>query len=122
MAPASSSRAALRAASCRARTNRNSEFILVNPVNDAESGGLGRLRFRRLDAGHAAAAVDAERHVPIDGGAADDAMLIAIVVDRVMLGRAIVPDRDVAGLPGPAHGVFGRGDVRLEQLEQLLAV
>ena len=75
-----------------------------------------------LDARHTAAAVDADRHVAVDGGAAHDAVLIAVIVDRVVLRRAVVPDRDVAGLPAPAHGVFGRGDVRLEQVEQLLAV
>ncbi|SPP97844.1 protein of unknown function [Bradyrhizobium vignae] len=49
-------------------------------------------------------------------------MLIAVVIDRVVLGRAVVPNRNVAGPPGPAHRIFRRRDVRLEQLEQLLAV
>src|SRR5260364_377705 len=77
---------------------------------------------RRLDTSHALAAVDADRNVAVDGRAPHDAALISVVVDGDVLGRAVVPDRDVALLPAPAHGVLRRGDVGLEQVEQLLTV
>src|SRR5699024_11985068 len=73
------------------------------PTRRSSDLGFRGLRLRRLDAGHAATAVDAERHVAIDGGAADHAMLIAVVIDCVVLRRAVVPDRDVPGLPVPAQ-------------------
>ena len=95
---------------------------LAGIIKKWNTGGFRGLRLGRLDARHAAAAVDADRHVAIDGGPAHDAVLITIIVDGIVLCRAVVPDRDVTGLPAPPHGVFRRGDVRLEQIEQLLAV
>jgi hypothetical protein len=35
-----------------------------------------------------------------------DAILGAVIINRVMLGGAVVPDRHITGLPAPAHGVF----------------
>ncbi len=55
----------------------------------ARSGCLRR-RLGCLDMGHAAAAVDTDRNVTVNGGAAHvDPVLVAVVVDGVMLGRAI---------------------------------
>jgi hypothetical protein len=40
--------------------------------------------------------VDADRHVAGDGRAAHHAVLVAIVIEGIVLGCLIVPDRDVA--------------------------
>src|SRR4029079_1576424 len=88
-----------------ATRRRNAEiaiFIVFTPL--LASGGL-----RRLDAGHAAAALDADRHLAIEGGTPDHAVLVAVIVDRVVLGRAIVPDHHVTLPPAPAHGGAGCG-------------
>jgi MFS family permease len=47
---------------------------------------------------------------------------IAVVVDRVVLGGAVVPYRQVTGCPAPADRVLEPGHVLLEQREQMLAV
>ena len=47
---------------------------------------------------------------------------IAVVVDRLVLGRAIIPNGDVAGTPAPANGVLLECGVALQQLEDLAAV
>src|SRR5690606_28206650 len=70
--------------------------------------------------GLAAAAVDAHRHVAGQGHAAHHAVLGAVVVHRVVLGGAVVPDGHVAFTPAPAHGVLQAGDVALEDVEQAL--
>ena len=46
-------------------------------------------------------------HVADDAGAFHLAMAGRVVHDRVVLGAAVVPDRDAVGLPAPAHLVFG---------------
>src|ERR1700736_434695 len=81
-----------------------------SPIESGPSGGLG-LRPGSLDPRDALASIDADRHVAIESDATDDAVLIAIIVHGVVLSGAVVPDRDVALLPAPPHGVFGRGDM-----------
>src|SRR5690606_5275423 len=72
--------------------------------------------------GLAATAVDAHRHLAGQGHAAHHTVLLGVVVHRVVLGGAVVPDRHVAFLPAPAHGVLQAGDVALEDVEQALRV
>jgi len=44
---------------------------------------------------------------------------VGVVVDRVVLGGAVVPHSDVARCPGPADRVLQAGHVRLEKVEQV---
>lgn len=74
---------------------------------------FGRL-FVDLDALYTAAPVDADRHVNINGDPPNDAMLVAVIVGRIMMCYVIVPDRNIALLPAPAHRVFGRSDMTLQ--------
>jgi len=92
----------------------------VERVASYQAAG-GRL-LRGLDARHTVAAIDADRHLAVDGGSAHDTVLVAIVIDRIVLGCAVIPDRNIALLPAPAHGVFRGRDVRLEKIEQPLAI
>ena len=46
------------------------------------------------------------------------AVLVVVVGDGVVLGGAVVPDRQIARLPVPADGVLQLGDPRLQQVEQ----
>jgi hypothetical protein len=64
--------------------------------------------------GEARAAADADGDVAGDGDAVHPAGQVAVVVDRVVLGRAVVPDGKVAGRSAPAHGVLQPRDVPLE--------
>jgi hypothetical protein len=68
--------------------------------------------------GEARAAADADGDVTGDvtgdGDAVHPAGQVAVVVDRVVLGRAVVPDGKVAGGSAPAHGVLQPRDVPLE--------
>src|SRR6185369_13115991 len=81
---------------------------------------LRRLLAERDDlaANMAVLAVDADRHIAGDGGAADDAALVAVIVDGVMLCRAVVPDDDVTRLPAPAHRIFQCGHMALQDVEE----
>jgi hypothetical protein len=40
-----------------------------------------------------------------------DPALGQVVGERVVLGQAVVPERDIAGPPAPADGEFELGDV-----------
>src|SRR5215470_15649439 len=53
----------------------------------------------RAAAPRAVAAIYAERDRTVDRHAAHDAPLVAIVIDRLVLRCAIIPDHHVAGLP-----------------------
>ena len=67
----------------------------------------GRYRnFSIAVASFAVPTVDADGYRPVDGHPAHDARLIAIVVDCLVLRRAIVPDRHIAYRPAPAHRVM----------------
>jgi hypothetical protein len=66
----------------------------------------------------AAAAVDGHGCSSVYGDPAHHVVLIAVIVDRVVLCGAIVPNGNVTDLPLPAHGVFEPRHVILEQLEQ----
>ena len=70
----------------------------------------------------AQAAVDTHRHIAVDGGATYDARGIAVVVDRNMLGGAVIPDHHITFLPAPAHGVVDMGNAVMEQANQLLGI
>jgi FMN-dependent oxidoreductase (nitrilotriacetate monooxygenase family) len=71
--------------------------------------GLPRLCMHRR-----APAVHADRHITRPRDAAHHAVLVAVVVDGVVLGGAVVPDHDVALRPAPAHGVFQADDVLVQ--------
>src|SRR5436309_7681683 len=94
-----------------ARDSKRPVHVQLRETRSECSGSFGRRLLGRLDARHAVAPIDAHRNLAIDGGAAHDTVLVAVVVDGVVLRGAVVPDRNVALLPAPAHGVFGCGDV-----------
>jgi hypothetical protein len=50
--------------------------------------------------------IDADGYRPVDGHAAYDARLMTVVIDGLVLRRAIVPDHYIALRPAPAHHVF----------------
>src|SRR5215468_9445312 len=58
------------------------------------SGRCGDLR--RAAAPFALPAIDADGCRPVDGHPAHDAALVAVIIDRLVLRRAIVPDHHVA--------------------------
>src|SRR6516162_262955 len=62
------------------------------------------------------------RPVAAEGDAVHDAALALVVVDRVMLGAAIVPERDRADLPAEAAGEFRTLVVREQILQQRCAL
>src|SRR5215471_4602263 len=62
------------------------------------------------------------RPVAGEGDAVHDAALALVVVDRVMLGAAIVPERDRADLPAEAAGEFRTLVVREQILQQRCAL
>ena len=74
-----------------------------------------RAWFERL----AQAAIDPDRHIAIDGGAAHDSWGVAIIVNRDVLRGAVIPDHHVAFLPAPAHGVIDMGNTVVKQTNQL---
>src|SRR4051812_21182557 len=71
--------------------------MCASPTSGGRRGGRGRAE--QL----AAASVDADGHVAVDRHPEEPARVLAVVVDRAVLGGAVVPDRDVAGRPPPAH-------------------
>src|SRR5262252_1787360 len=74
----------------------------------------------RVAAPRAVAAIDADRHRPLNGHAAHDAPLIAVIIDRLVLRRAIIPDHHVARRPAPPHGVLQPRHVILQHGKQLV--
>lgn len=66
--------------------------------------------------------VHAAGQFAVKGDAMHQARLVTVVVDRVVLSGAVVPDRQVAYLPVPAHRVFRSPDVAREQVDQHSAV
>jgi hypothetical protein len=52
------------------------------------------------------ATIDSDRHWPVDRHAAHDASLVAVIIDCLVLRRAIVSDHHIAHNPAPAHRVF----------------
>src|ERR1700691_4982654 len=114
----------------RARTD-GSDFAAVRPrrgdsVIQTRSSGRGRRhRFtsrRLLLENPASTTVDADRHVSRDGHASMQARLLAIVVDRNVLGRAVIPNRNVAYRPSPSHRVLEPRHVSLQQREELFRI
>src|SRR4051794_10283968 len=65
----------------------------------------GVFNLRPLD-GVGPSSVDADHALSGDGGATHRAVLAVIVIDRIVLGRLVVPDRDVVRPPAPAHSVL----------------
>src|SRR5579862_908807 len=58
------------------------------------------------------------RPVAVDRDAVHDAALAVIIVERVMLHAAIVPERDRAPLPAEAAGEFRLDRVLVEEIQQ----
>jgi hypothetical protein len=63
--------------------------------------------------------LDADGHRPVDGHAAHDAWLVAVIVDCFVLGRAIVPDHHIARRLAPAPHVFQPRHVILQHGKQM---
>src|SRR3954451_10865986 len=63
-------------------------------------------------------AVDAHRYVSRERVQEQAARLVVVVADPTTLGRAVVPDRQVAGLPLPAHCVVEVCYAVLQELEE----
>src|SRR3954463_3591957 len=85
-------------------------------------GSAGFATLGLLSARDALAAVDAHGHVARNRDAPKEPALLAVVVDRIVLRRAIVPHGHVPDRPAPAHRVFVARDVLLEHLEQVRRV
>src|ERR1039458_6257926 len=84
------------------------------------SAGRARVVSRRLTLNRdARAAVDANRHRPGDGGPLAAAVRAAVIEDRVMLRRPVVPDGQVALAPVPADRLLGPGHMLLQQPDQV---
>src|SRR5215475_6942031 len=67
----------------------------------------GRYRnFSITVASFAVPTVDADGCRPVDGHPTHDAWLVAVIVDCLVLRRAVVPDHHIARRPAPAHRVF----------------
>src|SRR5471032_473327 len=64
----------------------------------------------------------ANRHFALERHPPHDALLGPVIVHRVMLGRTVIPDRHIAALPAPAHGVFQTRHMALQQVEQMRRV
>ncbi|KWS23117.1 hypothetical protein AL062_15650 [Pseudomonas syringae pv. syringae] len=61
----------------------------------------------------------AHRYFALEGHPAYDALLGSLIIQRVMLGGAVIPDRYVTAMPAPAHNIFRPWDVTLQQAEQV---
>src|ERR1700723_46273 len=73
-----------------------------------------RLTLRRLLLENpASTTVDADGHVARDSHSSMQSRLLAVVVDRNVLSRAIIPNRNVAHRPSPSHPVLEAGHVSL---------
>jgi hypothetical protein len=86
---------------------------------------IGQADFPHLGFGQesfAVAAIDADRYWPIDGHAAHDARLIAVIIDCLVLRRSIVPDDNVARGPAPTHHVLRPRHVILQHGKQMTRV
>ncbi len=66
--------------------------------------------------------VDADRHRSVDRHAAHDAWLVAVIINRLVLRRAIVPDHHIACRPAPPHRVFQPRHVILQHGKQMRRV
>ena len=100
---------------------------------DLDNPPCGRvLRLARVERGGVTLQRDARPAVDADGRRARDrhplgpAVRVAVVDDRAVLRRPVVPDRDVAETPVPAHGVLRtchdvleRADDRARQVERI---
>src|ERR1022692_1913359 len=64
-------------------------------------------------------AVNADRHRARDSDALAPAVRRAVVEDRVVLGGAVVPDREVSLAPLPAHRVLRPGGVLLQDPDEI---
>jgi hypothetical protein len=58
---------------------------------------------------NAGATIDANGYRPRHSDPLHDAVNVSVVVDGVVLGRAVVPHRHVAFVPAPTYGVLGVG-------------
>ena len=67
------------------------------------------------------AVLKSKRSITQNGRAMHNAAIRAVVVHGVVLGHAVVPERDVVFLPAPANGVLGAGRVSKEQFQDRLA-
>src|ERR1700735_4611583 len=102
------------------------EFIMEHALGGARSGhkrfGAVHNRVVTSVAGdHSAAfAMHTDRNVARECDPMHGAALIAEVGDAVMLGRTVVPHRDIAEFPVPSNCVLQTGDPILEDPEQCL--
>ncbi len=63
-----------------------------------------------------------ERHIPDNSRALHHPALWAVVVDGVVLGHAVVPERHVVLLPAPADGEFRAGGAGEQQFQNGFAL
>lgn len=84
----------------------------------ATLGSLGRLQLW-LGARHARTS-DTEGYIAIDRTPLDSISVTGFS-DGAALGRAVIPDYNVAWFPAPSYAILGRGEVRLKAVKQLLA-
>lgn len=72
--------------------------------------------------GDALASVHGDGNISYDRHTAHYPRGVAIVIDGVVLGGSVVPDRDVAGCPMPANCVLQSRDVRLKDFVEPVRV
>jgi|SRR5579871_3543205 len=70
----------------------------------------------------AAASVDSDGYLAGYSHTPEDARLVTPVIDRHVLGSAIIPNGHIARGPAPAHSVLEARDVTLQKREQLCGV
>src|SRR5476651_450182 len=81
-----------------------------NPLTDPELSGTSPLP-------HLCAVWRLERHIPKNCRAVHHSPLWPVVIDRVMLGHAVVPEGHVVLLPAPADGELWPCRMSKQQLE-----
>ena len=86
---------------------------------DAAAATGSRCSFLRITA---PTSVDADRHVARDGHSSMQSRLLAVVVDRDVLGGAVIPNRDIAHRPSPSHRVLEARHISLQQREELFRI
>src|ERR1700744_2008806 len=93
-------------------------LVSEEPLTYASARG-GVHCVQRHSADHPAAlAVHVDGHVALHGDTVHEPVLVVVVVDRPVLGSAVIPDCDVTRCPVPSNSVLRHGDSSLQQLEK----
>src|SRR6266571_2995744 len=80
------------------------------------------LRLDRARKGYALPAVNPDRNLSQNGALAEQALVASEVIDPAVLGRPVIPHRDITRRPPPPHRVVQRRREGLEQAEQAVRI